>query len=718
MSDRDDYVYSGRVCYEIAAHDHEAYESAAKFINRRGYDVLSVQHEYGIFGGEAGAYLLKLVREAAMPIVTTLHTVLREPSVAQKLVLDELLELSERIVVMSEMAVGFLAEAHGVPAEKVDLIPHGVPDIPQCVGTEFREQLGIEGPMILTFGLLSPDKGIQYVIAAMPKILRQYPGATYVVVGATHPHVRAAAGEAYRESLVALARDLGVSGSVRFVDRFVATEELVAYLAAMDVYVTPYLNPHQITSGTLAYSVAAGKAVISTPYWYAEELLAEGRGRLVPFRDAEAIADAILDVQSEPEAMLEMGRRAAEYGRQMLWPEVGKSYLSSFARAKRDSAVRLRALVGGVSPFVPPVDALPEPRLDHLFDLSDDTGILQHATYTVPNRSEGYCVDDNARSLLFTAYDESLGITGGNLALLQSRYLSFVLDAYNPETGRFRNFMSYGRAWLEDAGSEDSHGRSLWSLGAMIHRCHNRGRRGVAKMLFDKAAAGMFATTSPRTWAYGVLAADEYLLGSPHGVAVRVLEQTMASRLLHAYEAVQRDDWPWFEESLTYANARLPQALIVAGAALGSPAMLEVGLKSLSWLMGVQTGCGGAFSPIGTNGFYARGQSRALFDQQPVEAASGVSACLAAHRATGDKQWLREANRVFAWFLGENSLGEALYDPTTGGCYDGLHEKRVNRNQGAESTLSFLCALAELRLAGTRVEPATAKAGVHEINEV
>ncbi|MEQ1933910.1 MAG: glycosyltransferase family 4 protein, partial [Fimbriimonadaceae bacterium] len=640
MSDRDDYVYPEQVCYEIPDSIHAAYGLAATHINRHGYDILSVQHEYGIFGGEAGSYLMSLVREAKMPIVTTLHTVLQKPSFAQKEVLDELLQLSERVVVMSRKAVGFLMEIHDVPVEKIDLIPHGIPKIEANPTRSFRASLGIDGPMILTFGLLSPDKGIQFVIEAMPQIVQAHPGATYVVVGATHPHVRASAGEVYRESLVKLAADLGVSHNVRFVDRFVSLDELVEYLAAMDMYVTPYLNPQQITSGTLAYSIGAGKAVISTPYWYAEELLSDGRGVLVPFRDAGAIADAVLGIQSEPESRLEMGRKAAEYGQNMLWPEVGRSYLSTFNRAKRESAERLRVIVGAQRIEV--TAPLPDLRLNHLFDLSDDTGILQHATFSIPNRSEGYCVDDNARALLLTTYVDS-----PDVALLQSRYLSFVMDAFNPANGRFRNFMSYGRAWLEEAGSEDSHGRSLWALGATANRSRDRGRREVAKQLFERGAPAMSEMTSPRAWAYGILGAAEYLHSFPHESSGRSILQLLANRLFARFEGNHSEEWPWPEQSLTYANARLSQALIVASEQMDNRMMSDMGLKSLAWLMGQQTGAGGVFAPIGANGFYARGEERAMFDQQPVEAAASVSACLSAYRFTGRTHWLDEAHRSF-----------------------------------------------------------------------
>jgi len=569
--------------------------------------------------------------------------------------------------------------------------------------------------MILTFGLLSPDKGIQYVIEAMPRIVKEHPGATYVVVGATHPHVTASAGEVYRESLVKLAEDLGVANNVRFVDRFVATEELVQYLGAMDVYVTPYLNPKQITSGTLAYSVGAGKAVISTPYWYAEELLADGRGLLVPFRDADAIADAVLDLQCNPEITKQMGKKASEFGQQMQWPAVGMRYLSCFARAKIDSAERLKSIVQQTSLAVIPAHYLPKANLSHLFNLSDDTGILQHATHTIPNRAEGYCVDDNCRALLLTVLLGEDKPLSPELSLLQSRYLSFVLDAYNPANGRFRNFMSYRREWLEEAGSEDSHGRSLWAIATMVNRCEDPGRREVAKRLFAVATPALMETSSLRTWAYGVLACDEYLQAFPQDLAIQDLMLTMASRMWRQYEINQSDDWPWFEQKLTYANARLPQALIIAGEALDNRPMLEAGLESLSWLMNIQTGSYGVFAPIGSDGFYVRHQGRNFFDQQPIEAWASVSACLTANSVTGNRIWFDEAYRSFRWFTGENMLGIPVYDPATGGCYDGLHTKRINLNQGAESTLSYLCALTELQEAASRSIPSAIKIDIHEI---
>ena len=712
MNDGKTYDYPDRVCYEIDDQVPDSYRQSADYVNVYGYDVLSVQHEYGIFGGEAGQYLMNLVREAKMPIVTTLHTVLDNPSTEQRAVLDELMQLSERVIVMSKKAVGFLKEVHNVPVNKIDLIHHGIPHIDKDAGIAFRKSLNVEGPMILTFGLLSPDKGIQYAIQAMPRIVAAHPKAVYFVVGATHPHVRSSGAETYRESLVQLAEELGVGENVRFVDRFVDLEELVQYLGAMDIYITPYLNPKQITSGTLAYSVGAGKAVISTPYWYAEELLADDRGILVPFRDSDAIADSVLELQSNPDFCNLIGKKAGEFGQQMLWPSVARRYLTAFERAKLDSADRLRSIVQPEESFQPP--RLPEISLDHLFALSDDTGILQHATFTIPNRFEGYCVDDNARALLLTALIEGNRTLRLDVSLLQSRYLSFVLDAFNPTNGRFRNFMSYKRDWLEDFGSEDSHGRSLWCVATMARLTQDPARRAVSKCLFYAAIPALENTTSLRTWAYAVLAASEFLKAFPKDKEAIDMMEAMTSRIWRQYEVCQMDEWPWFEESLTYANARIPQALILAGTTLENRAILDVGISSLEWLMSIQTGPEGEFAPVGSDGFYERNGKRNHFDQQPIEAWASVSACISACDATHRAVWHREAYRAFSWFTGSNMLGVPVCDSHSGGCHDGLHEDRLNRNQGAESTLSYLCALLELKAAVSPISLA-AMPNAHEV---
>lgn len=694
MSDKAGYQYPSRVCHEINEEDRAAYAQGASFINARGYDVLSVQHEYGIFGGQAGEYLLDCLREVKIPVVLTLHTVLRDPDSAQRRVMSELLQLSEKVVVMSEVASKRLLDVHDVKPGKIELVPHGIPRIDGISRQRIRQSLGIRGPMILTFGLLSPDKGLQYMVQAMPAILSECSHATYVVLGATHPNIKAN-GESYRESLVDQARELGVSEHVQFIDRFVSEEELCDYLGATDYYITPYLNPEQITSGTLAYAMGSGQPVLSTPYAYAEELLDDGRGVLVPFRDPDAISQTIVGLEQDTLAREQLSARAAEYSVQMLWQSVGARYGETFRQAKESSTRLLQALSAPAVPrsqksLVAPV------KWDHMLALSDDTGLLQHATYSVPNRFEGYCVDDNARALVLTSQLDSCGGSSAETDRLQTQALSFVHHSFDQSTGRFRNFMSYDRRWLEDKGSEDSHGRSMWGLGCVISRSRNQGRRHLAREIFDRAALAVSATTSPRTWAYAILGAAEYLTAEPDDVKTEGLVRLLANRLSGLFNVTARGNWAWFEDRLAYANARLSQALMVAGDILKDKRLVETGLDSLHWLARIQTTNDGVFAPIGVRGF-GQGETREWFDQQPLEAAGMVSASALAHSLTGDRVWKTEVERSLGWFLGDNMLGIPVFDARTGGCFDGLHEDGVNQNQGAESTLSYLTAAVEYK---------------------
>jgi glycosyltransferase involved in cell wall biosynthesis len=690
------HAYPERVRFEIAESDLGSYRRAADFLNVNTVDVVCVQHEYGIFGGKAGSHVLALLRELRMPIVTTLHTILAEPNSNQRQVMDELTKLSERVVVMSAKGVDLLHEVHGVPRTKIDLIPHGIPSVP--FAAQSKDQLGVEGKsVILTFGLLSPDKGIEHVIDAMPKILERYPNTVYIVLGATHPHVKEKHGETYRLMLENRAQRLGVASSMIFHNRFVSQGELSEFLSGADIYVTPYLKPEQITSGTLAYAVGSGKAVISTPYWYATELLADGRGILVPWRDPDAIAREVIGLLADDAKRMLMRQRAAAYGRTMVWPAVAKGYLQSFARARAEHTDRLRTVFQAKTLASRPAE-LPEINLEHLRLMTDHTGMLQHASFNVPRYEDGYCLDDNARALLLTVLVEESGVADPQgLRELASRYMAFVNYAFNHEGGRFRNFMSYSRRWNEECGSEDSHGRALWALGTVVGRSQDPGRQTLASRLFHAALPAVATFTSPRAWAFSLLGIHEYLRAFEGDINVQSIRKTLSDRLLDLFTRASRRDWPWFEESVTYCNARLPQALIVSGAAMKNDDMLATGLRSLEWLASIQRTDGGYFAPIGSNGFYERDQPKASFDQQPVEACAMVSACLEAARVTGKSQFVAHARSAFNWFLGQNHLQQLLYDAATGACRDGLHAERVNENRGAESTLSFLLSLLEMR---------------------
>jgi len=700
------YDYPPRVRFEMAERDLESYRRAADFLNITNVDLVCLQHEFGIFGGPAGSHILALLRELRMPVVTTLHTVLRNPDSQQRKVMKELGELSDRLVVMSERGGLFLRDTYGIPPKKIDLIPHGIPDIAFVDPNFYKDRFGAEGKLVLlTFGLLSPNKGIEDVIEALPEILSQHPQVHYMVLGATHPHVLREEGEAYRLMLQRLTRERGVERNVVFHSRFVSLEELVEFIGAADIYLTPYLNREQVVSGTLAYTLGAGKAVVSTPYWYAEELLANGRGSLVPFRSPRAIAASVshlLDDEAERHAMR---KRAYLFGREMTWPNVARQYMESFLRARSERiraprpAVNARAL-NKQSADLPPL------RFDHLRRLTDTTGILQHAVFSVPRFSDGYCTDDNARALIAMVLLEEVG--GGQLDGVRgmaSIYLAFLWHAFNPETSRFRNFFSYQRQWLEDSGSEDSHGRALWALGTVLGRSGKRGLCGTASRLFELALPGILQTTSPRAWAFALLGIHEYLKRFTGDRAAQGARDELALRLLKLYQISATVDWPWLEGSLSYGNAVLPHAMLAAGSTMPDKGILETGLNSLRWLADVQRAESGHFMPIGSSRGYTRGGERPRFDQQPIEAQSMIAASLEAYRVTGEEPWHKEAERAFDWFLGRNDLHLPLYDPSTGGCRDGLHADRVNQNQGGESTLSFLLSLLEMRLSEQALDP-------------
>lgn len=693
------YAYPSRVRFELAERDIDSYLRAADFLNINSVDVVSLQFEYGIFGGRAGSHILALLRELRMPIVTTFHTILREPDPYQRRVLEEVAALSDRVVVMSERGAAFLREVYSVSPAKIDLIPHGIPDLPFVDPGFHKDLFGVEGKIVLlSFGLLSANKGIENVIAALPAILAKHPNVVYFIVGATHPHVKQHDGETYRLSLQWLAQEKGVEGQVIFYNQFVTLEELVEFIGAADIYITPYQNPAQIVSGTLAYTLGAGKAVISTPYWYAEEMLADERGALVPFRDPAAMAAQVVDLLDNEAKRHAMRKRAYMFGRGMIWPQVASRYLESFARARAERR-SFTPSAFAVKPLDQRPAELPPLKLDHLRRMTDDTGMLQHAFFTLPNYREGYTTDDNARALMVSVLVDELGHS--EASEMVSRYLAFICYAFNGETKRFRNFMDYQRNWLEASGSDDSHGRTLWALGTLLGRSNTPGLQSMAGRLFEQALPAILTTTSPRAWAFALIGIHEYLRRYDGDRRASQVREELAGRLLALYQANRSDEWCWFEESLSYCNAALPHAFLMCGQSIPNSTMNDAALESLSWLADIQRDKtnGGHFVPIGSNGFYHRGAERARFDQQPVEAQGMVSACLEAHRITGDKNWYREARRAFDWFLGRNDLTLPVYDPTTGGCRDGLHPDRPNENQGAESSLAFLQAVLELRLA-------------------
>ena len=685
------YDYPAEVRFEIAEQDLPSYLRAADFLNITDVDVVCVEHEFGIFGGPAGSHVLALLRELQMPIVTTLHTVLREPNAEQRRVMRELIRLSTRLVVMSERGREFLRDVYQAPADKIDLIPHGIPDMPFADPNYFKDEFGVAGKQVLlTFGLLSPNKGIEYALRALPDIIREFPNVVYIVLGQTHPNLLRDEGEAYRLSLERLAKDLGVQKHVVFFNRFVELEELMRFIGAADIYLTPYLTESQITSGTLAYAFGAGNAVVSTPYWHAAELLTAERGKLVPFRDAKAIAVAVVELLRDEPLRHSMRKNAYKLGRDMVWSRVAQLYAKSFEQARQD-----HSFVGRKSSPIKTLDEqpgqLPELKLDHLFRMSDSTGIFQHASFTVPNFAEGYCTDDNARALVLALMLQKLGHGSPQLGAQAATYAAFLNHAFDRKRGRFRNFMSFDRRWLEEVGSEDCQGHALWALGLCVSQAGQGSFQMLAAQLFEQALPVAAEFASPRAWAFTLIGIDEYLRRFSGDRRANQIRESLTAKLMQRYADTATDDWHWFEEVVSYANAKLPHALILSGRCLNNRADAGDRPQNLA-LAGQNPDLGRRRFPAHRleRILSARPGTRAVFDQQPIEAQVTISACIEAYHATGDMFWVTEARRAFEWFLGRNDLGLALYDSSTGGCRDGLHVDRLSQNQGAESTLAFL----------------------------
>ncbi|MEO7934418.1 MAG: glycosyltransferase family 4 protein [Chthoniobacterales bacterium] len=697
------YDYPARIRFEIDEKELDSYRRAADFLNINNVEVVSVQHEFGIYGGAAGSHLLAFLRDVHMPVVTTLHTVLREPSLEQRAVMKQIDELSNRFIVMAERGRDLLENVYGVAPGKIDLIPHGVPDV-QFIDPAFhKDQFGVEGKtVLLTFGLLSPNKGIEHVIEALPAILARNPNVVYIVLGATHPNLVAHEGETYRLKLERLAKDRGVGRNVIFYNRFVTHEELSDFIGAADIYITPYLNEAQITSGTLAYAFGAGKAIVSTPYWHAQELLADEKGILVPFANPAAIADGVNRFLSDASLMIATRKRAWKMGREMIWPVVARRYMESFQKARASLSVPARKAFAVRTLENRPYE-LPKLKLDHLFRMSDNTGIFQHAIFNVPNYREGYCTDDNARAYILTLLlpEMTTQVAQRDVEQLASTYIAFLWDAFDHQSCRFRNFMSHRREWLEDYGSEDSHARALWAAGMALGRSKNDGHRNLCALLFQKGLPIVETFTSPRAWAFCLIAMHEYLRAFSGDRTVNQLRDVLTKRLQDHFHHNADAQWQWFESMATYDNAKISHAMILSGYWTSNGEVFETGLKSLRWLVESQTAESGHFSPIGCNGFWNKGEPRARFDQQPLEAYATVSACLEAYGLTHDVYWQQAARLCFEWFLGRNDLGQPLYDSSTGGCRDALHQDRLSQNQGAESSLAFYLSLAEMRHAET-----------------
>ncbi len=686
------YDYPPAVHFEVNQNEMTDYQLAADFINMNHVEVACLQHEFGIFGGKWGSHILAFLQELRIPTFTTMHTVLENPNPDQAVVMNKLVDLSGRVAVMSRFGGEMIRERYGLEEGRIVHIPHGIPDIPFIDPSFYKDQFGVDGrKVVMSFGLLSPGKGLEQVIDALPEVVSRYPELAYLIVGGTHPNIKRQSGEAYRLSLQQRARKLKVDQRVIFHNRFVSLKELSELLICADIYITPYLNKQQVVSGTLAYAMGAGKAIISTPYWYAEEMLAEGRGVLVPFAEPAAIASEIIRLFGDEAEMNAMRKRAYIFSRQMVWKEVARRYLAEFRQLKEERVRKLHVIHADRSPVRASHD-LPKIKLDHLHLLTDDTGILQHSRFTVPNRKHGYTTDDNARALITVLMAQDK-VHDEDLPALASLYLSFLEYAFNEQTGRFRNLFSYDRRWLEENGSEDSHGRALWGLGTAVALSSLEDQVAMAMDLFERALPALDRFESSRSLAFSILGIKVYLHRFSGDRTTRRYGETIAARLFERFDPKAPDEWPWIEDRLTYANAKIPHALIAAGKLLQREDMLGAGLRLLDWLVCIQKDPQGHFVPVGNRDWYRQNGNKSRFDQQPIEAEATIEACLAAYEATRENRWIRECTLCFDWFLGHNDLQQPIYDYITGGCRDGLQANRVNLNQGAESTLAWLISL-------------------------
>ena len=676
------YNYPEEVKTTIRQEHQRDYLKAVKFINLSGADVCVLEHEFGIFGGKNGVYILPLLHRLEIPLIVTLHTILKSPSYNEKAVLQEICKMANKIVVMSHKAIEFLTSIYGVPKEKIVFIEHGVPDLNFDQVRSKKEYKLENKKVLLTFGFISRNKGIETVIKALPKVVEKHPDVLYLILGKTHPNVLRHAGEEYRTYLQHLVKNLNLSNHVVFLNKFIDQKGLFKYLSASDIYVTPYLNEAQITSGTLSYAIGAGSAVISTPYWHASELLAEGRGRLFDFNDSGELSTILLELLDKPEVLNELRKNAYDYGRKITWPKMGEKYINIAENALKESPKVLIQKETIIDPTI-----LPPFSLAHIKRLTDDTGIIQHAKFGIPNLKEGYCLDDNARALLVVLMAYKQKKDPLTLELLPI-YLSYIHYMQNAD-GTFRNFLSFNRNFLDEIGSEDSFGRTIWALGYLLNHAPNDSYYQTGISIFFKAAENFEKIKPIRSIAKIIVGISYYLNSNPSDLSMIEILRNLANKLVSHYEENSSPQWKWFEPILTYDNGMLPLALLHAAEILNDNKISEVAFETMNFLTDI-TLKDGYLSIIGNEKWYKKDGERSVFAQQPIDALAMILMYQQAFHLKKDKDYLNKLFTCFMWFLGDNELRMKLYDFETKGCCDGLERNGVNRNQGAESTLAYL----------------------------
>ncbi len=672
LQDAADAPPDPRVDAEILRDVPASYAHAARRMNEDGVDAVWLQHEYGIFGGDCGEHVLALVERVAAPLIVTCHTVLSEPSARQEAIMRRLIARASHLMVMCQTGRDLLIARYEADPDRVSVIEHGAPDRPL---RHSRAAGRASAPRLMTFGLLGPGKGLEAAIEALPAIVRRHPDVIYRIVGVSHPNELLQNGEAYRHGLQALAERLGVAAHIEWIDRFLDTDALVAMLEDCDIYLTPYLNLQQATSGTLSYAVALGRAVVSTPYVHARELLADTGGMLVQPNDPAAIAEAVGGLLDRPNELEALQLRTYRRGRRTVW-----RHFAANAKAMLDIAV-------APGHAVPAVTEMIAPSLAAFDALCDGTGMLQHGNHIVPDRRHGYCLDDNVRALMLV--NRVAWRSPGEELRRASTFASFLQYAWNPDARRFRNFMNYDRSWCEEVGSEDSNGRAIWALGDTAAHSRLPGLRDWALQAFGIHADIAEEFQSPRAIAFAAIGAAAMLRHRPGHPVASAIAARCGDLLERLLGGTRRPDWVWFETVIGYDNPRLPQALIECGRALERESWVAAGLDSLRWVMANQCDADGVFRPVGSDSF-GRDGDILPFDQQPLEAWAAIDACASARGSDpGSPLWLDHARRAYRWFLGENDRKVVLADFQLGSCFDGVTPHGANRNVGAESLLAF-----------------------------
>lgn len=691
--DPNEHDYPKEVKFTIAQQVQQDYIDAADFINNSDVDTCIIEHEFGIYGGNSGVFLLSLINRLKKPFLTILHTVLREPNFMQQTIIKEIALKSSKIVVMSKKAVLFLTSIYKIPATSIKLIEHGVPDLEPVLNNKLSQtELFKNKKVLFTFGLISRNKGLETVIKALPRIVTQHPDVLYVVLGNTHPGVVKHNGEEYRESLKELAEQLGVSKNIAFVNQFVSQEELHQYLTTCHLYITPYLNEAQITSGTLSYAIGAGAAVVSTPYWHAEELLADNRGKLFDFKNDFQLSDIVNDLLNEEAKRQELKKNAFQYGLNLRWPAIGNIYLKALEEAIEQGEKPQRVI-----PPIIDVENMPALNLSHISLLTDDTGIIQHARFGIPNFKEGYCIDDNSRALILMLMTYEQDKSQAALKLMPV-YLSFI-QYMQTNDGYFRNFLSFTRNYLDELGSEDSFGRTIWSLGYLVSSAPNNSYREFGKELLSHSIDHFKNLKHLRGIANSLIGVCYYLKVHPRDERFITEANHLSSSLIKAYKRCKDGEWHWFEDKLTYDNAILPLALLHYYQISENTEFYDVAMESITFLNGFSFE-NGYLNPVGNAGWMSKNGKNPIYDQQAIETMAMVLMYNKVYEITKDDTYLKYMHLSYEWFLGKNSLHVPLYDFETHGCADGLQFNSVNRNQGAESTIAyFVSHLAVLKAA-------------------